>query len=176
MESTHKYKAVFADSLRGIMQEKEISRKALAEAVGLSYPAIAAYLSGDETGKGVLPSAEKAIQIAEFLGVSLDELFGRVPPSAPSTFAENGLPTAQQALCDLYSSTTVLNLSVDLSDTNVVVLKSDNRFVRLFFERIAAGAELEATLGLFSGVILHDGELIDPITYQILMQRGEAND
>ena len=176
MESKYKYKAAFADSLRNIMQEKEVSRKSLAEAVGLSYPAIAAYLSGDETGKGVLPSVEKAIQIAEFLGISLDELFGRVPSSAPSTPDKINLSSAQQALYDLYSSKTVLNLAVDLSDTDLVALKSDNRFVRLFFERIAAGEELDETLDLFSGVLLHEGELLDPITYQLLMKRGERSD
>ena len=176
MESKHKYKTAFADSLRSIMQERGISRKALAEAVGLSYPAIAAYLSGDETGKGVLPSAEKAIQIAEFLGVSLDELFGRAPLSAPSAPVESNLSSAQQVLFDLYNNKAALNLTVDLGDTDTVSLKSNNRFVRLFFEHIAAGAELDKTLGLFSGVILHEGELLDPITYQLLMQRGKRSD
>ena len=176
MENKHKHKTAFANNLRRIMQERGMSRRSLAEAIGLSYPAIAAYLSGDETGKGVLPSAEKAIQIAEILGVSLDELFGRSLPSVPETPVINDLSPAQKALRDLYHDKASLNLSVDLSDTDTVVLKSENRFVRLFFERIAAGAEVEATLGLFSGVILHNGELIDPITYQILMQRGEAND
>lgn len=178
MDNKELYKAAFAGSLSRIMQAKGITRKALAEAVGVSYPTIAAYLSGSTDGKGVLPSMEKAIQIADFLEVSLDELFGRTPSASSYEEASslNGdalkLSDVLQQLRNIYSAAKILDFSIDTDNsTNNIALRNDNRFVKLFFDRVESGEDIDDTLEVFKGLALYNGELVDPITLRILERR-----
>lgn len=180
MELKGKYKAAFAGNLSRLMKQKGFTRKALAEAVDLSYPTIAAYLSGDAEGKGVLPSVEKAVQIADYLGVSLDELFGR---TAFTPSREGGAPLSKdsltlsdilQQLKNIYFAAETLDFSVNIDDsTNSVSLRNDNRFVKLFFDRVKSGEDIDDTLEVFKGLTVYNGELVDPITFKILERRDK---
>ena len=55
----------------------------------------------------------------------------------------------------------------DIEKNGAIIFKSTNHFLRLFFEQIMAGAELDDIISMFGGVKLLSGELVDPITYQI---------
>lgn len=180
MDIKERCKSAFARNLSYIMKDKGVTRKALAEAVGLSYPTIAAYLSGNTDGKGVLPSVEKAIQIADFLEVSLDELFGRTisAPSCKETSTLNSdalnLSDVLQQLRNIYSAAKALDFSISTDDnTNSVALRNDNRFIKLFFDRVESGEDIDDTLEVFKGLALYNGELVDPITFKILERRDK---
>lgn len=61
-----------------IMRAKGVTNVALAEAVGISKVAISNIVTGKAT-----PSMDKAITIAQYLGVSVEELAG-MDPSTPT--------------------------------------------------------------------------------------------
>lgn len=66
----------FAENLKRIRKEKNLTQLALGTEVGVSAQTISAYEKGSGD-KGKNPTLEKVIDIADILGVSLDELCGR---------------------------------------------------------------------------------------------------
>jgi transcriptional regulator with XRE-family HTH domain len=67
----------FAVNVRAILQRRGISQAQLARAVDMNKSTLNHWLTGT-----ALPSALGAAQIATFLDVSLDELYGGDPPAA----------------------------------------------------------------------------------------------
>lgn len=65
----------FAKNLRRIREERKLTQSALAEMIGVTPQTISAYEKGNGE-KGKNPTLDKAIDLAEKLGVSLDELCG----------------------------------------------------------------------------------------------------
>lgn len=65
----------FAKNLRRIREERKLTQSALAEMIGVTPQTISAYENGNGE-KGKNPTLDKAIDLAEKLGVSLDELCG----------------------------------------------------------------------------------------------------
>lgn len=177
MKDNH-FKKGFADRLYNIIEQRDITRRELSDAIGVSYPALASYLAGREVGKGALPPLETAAKLADILGVSLDELCGRVPSTAPPlqrTLAEPPTPVtttdAQQRLKDIYEASVALHFSVSLNDGEAVALTSSNRFVRMFFEQMRESESIDATLGVFSDLQVYDGELVDPVTFRVMKSK-----
>jgi transcriptional regulator with XRE-family HTH domain len=62
----------FAERLKRCRQEKKISQKALAAAIGISYRAYQYYESGEQ-----IPTLNVVIALADYFDVSLDYLVGR---------------------------------------------------------------------------------------------------
>ena len=62
----------FGEMLCELREEKRLNQGQLADILHVSTSTISAY----ETGKA-LPTMERAIQLAEYFGVTLDFLFGR---------------------------------------------------------------------------------------------------
>ena len=167
------FKINFAKRLNDIIESQQRSRSEVAQAAGIKYPTLASYLNTN--GTGALPPLDIAVRLADTLGVSLDELCGQnmlpstTPPKATSlvseqTAKESEVQTLLRTVCSVAKA---LNMSVGVEDHRVAVLKSENHFLRLFFEQIMGDTDLDETLGLFADVKLLDGELLDPITYQI---------
>lgn len=65
-------RSAFPGNLRRLRERKRISRRVLSELCGLSKNAVARYERGDR-----VPSLADAAALADFFGVSLDELWGR---------------------------------------------------------------------------------------------------
>lgn len=173
------FKIDFAKRLDNIIESQQRSRSEVAQATGIKYPTLASYLNTN--GTGALPPLDVAVRLADTLRISVDELCGRnmVPvtttskatfPVPEQTANESDVQNLLRALCAVAKA---LNMSVCVEDHRVAVLKSENHFLRLFFERIARGTDLDETLDLFADVKLLDGELLDPITYQIAKAREE---
>lgn len=87
-------KNIFAANLKRIMQDKNIKNKDLANAVGLSEPAISNYIT-----KISMPRAELLSKIAEALQVSVDELI-----RAPKTTLREDATTTPQYEVPLFSA------------------------------------------------------------------------
>lgn len=168
------FKAAFSQNLSRLLSEKKINRRNLAEQVGVSYPAIASYLAGRTVGKGALPSLDTAAQLAAALGVSLDELCGQRPITQPaeerSTVSASEDNEAQQQLRAIYTAAQALGFEIS-TDSKTITLRSTNHFVRLFFDQLQGGSDLEKTLAAFRDVRLCGGELVDPVTYKIMGAR-----
>lgn len=64
-------KNLFPMRLKGLLREREITRKQLAHELQVSYSTICAYARG-----GNQPSIEMLIQMARFFHVSIDHLVG----------------------------------------------------------------------------------------------------
>ncbi len=169
------FKTAFSQNLSRLLREKKVNRRNLAEQVGVSYPAIASYLAGRTVGKGALPSLDTAAQLAAALGVSLDELCRQQPLTQPAkerpTAPAPGETEAQRQLRAIYTAAQALGFEIS-TDDKTIVLKSANHFVRLFFNQLQGGSDLEKTLAAFRDVHLCGGELVDPITYEIMGAKG----
>lgn len=66
---------IFAENLKGIMKEKGIEQKTLAQVIGVSDAAVSFWLSGQK-----YPSPGKVQKIADFLGVRKSQLIDKNPP------------------------------------------------------------------------------------------------
>lgn len=73
----------FAKSLNNLLVTMRIRPADLSRATGISKGVISGYLSGKST-----PTMSSAILIADYLGVSLDELAGRTAPQGTSAQRE----------------------------------------------------------------------------------------
>ena len=63
---------IFADNLTNLMKEKDISNVKLGKVLGVSDTAVMKWRRGD-----AVPAIDKALKIAEYFEVSLDELLGK---------------------------------------------------------------------------------------------------
>ena len=63
---------LFPENLTNLMEEHDISNSALGEIVGVSREAIRQWKSGK-----IAPTIDKAIKLADYFGVSVDELLGK---------------------------------------------------------------------------------------------------
>ncbi|WP_158277203.1 helix-turn-helix domain-containing protein [Serinibacter arcticus] len=100
-----------------------LSRRALAEATGLSYP----YIAQIETGYR-MPSSRHQGPIARVLGLSLDELFGEEAPdgiTSAGTGTERGLrrPSVPQAVDAAVAALESLPASVRLEALSQLQLR-----------------------------------------------------
>ena len=66
---------IFADNLTNLMKDKDISNVKLGKILGVSDTAVMKWKRGD-----AVPAIDKAMKIAEFFDVSLDELLGKRYP------------------------------------------------------------------------------------------------
>lgn len=66
----------FAQKLKELRKAKKVTQQELSEALGYGYTAVANYESGRNE-----PSLQDLVHIADFFGVSLDDLLGRAYPS-----------------------------------------------------------------------------------------------
>lgn len=66
---------IFAENLKGIMKEKGIEQKTLAQVIGVSDAAVSFWLNGQK-----YPSPGKVQKIADFLGVRKSQLIDKNPP------------------------------------------------------------------------------------------------
>lgn len=62
----------YGDALRYAREEKGLSQSQLAEKTGISHQNISRW----ESGK-ILPSIDFCVKLADFYGITLDELIGR---------------------------------------------------------------------------------------------------
>ena len=93
----------FAKNLKRIREERGLKQTNLATKIKVTPQTISAYEKGsDEKGKN--PTLEKAIDIADALGVSLDELCGRERKVETSV---KTLGDVARLLCDMWSWITV---------------------------------------------------------------------
>lgn len=67
-------KRIFAENLKGIMKEKGIEQKTLAQAIGVSDASVSFWLSGQK-----YPTPGKVQKIADFLGVRKSQLIDLTP-------------------------------------------------------------------------------------------------
>lgn len=86
---------MFKDRFVQLLQEKDITGYKLAKMTGLSQGLISDYKSGRS-----VPSAKASLKIAEALGISVDELFGKQTPQDPPT------PEEENAFAQLFSELT----------------------------------------------------------------------
>lgn len=63
---------IFADNLTNLMKDKDISNVKLGKVLGVSDTAVMKWKRGD-----AVPAIDKAVKIAEYFDVSLDELLGK---------------------------------------------------------------------------------------------------
>jgi len=84
-------------TLIDLMDEKNVSGKELAEAVGVSKQAVSSW----RTGKGSI-DINNVPAICEFFGITFDEFFGNVDTEQSAS----GLTPDEQQLIELYRSTT----------------------------------------------------------------------
>ena len=89
----------FAKNLRRIREERKLTQSALAEMIGVTPQTISAYENGNGE-KGKNPTLDKAIDLAEKLGVSLDELCGH--DCKPESRAET-LGDVARLLCMMWN-------------------------------------------------------------------------
>lgn len=171
------FKRKFAIRLFNIIEEKNISRADLAHKAEIGYASLASYLAAQKVGKGALPPLDVTVRLADALGVTIDYLLnGREEPVAPLEHTITTPPQgdAQQLLRDLYQSVTALNFNVEVQGNGDVALISSNQFVRMFFEQIQRGDDLQTVLNKFSDLKVSKGTLIDPVTYRLL--HGEEDE
>lgn len=102
MIDSHLLGKIFGAAVRKERKEQGIKQAVLAEAVGYSRPRLS------EIERGALPPFDKAILLAQVLGVSLDHLLAPLaqaarPCRSPPTFRERlrqATPQEQQLLID----------------------------------------------------------------------------
>lgn len=165
-----KIKNIVSQRVHSALSERGMTRFQFAERVGISYGSLASYLSAR-----ALPPLDVLINMADVLGVSVGHLCGSdiseqngEPAHVPHEETQADAPALLRAL---YQSAKALNLSPDVSRETGVVLKSDNALVRLFFEKAQkcqTESELATVLSAFADAQVHDGEMMDPVTYQLL--------
>lgn len=63
---------IFPRRLQELRERRHMSRRTLSQLCGLSVNVISMYERGERT-----PSVENLIQLADFFGVSIDDLLGR---------------------------------------------------------------------------------------------------
>jgi transcriptional regulator with XRE-family HTH domain len=80
----------FLEAFQKLMDSKGVNANLLAKNSGVSVNTIYTWQ------KGSSPSLDKLIPIADALGVTLDELAGRVPPSASLTDWESVKVTSKK--------------------------------------------------------------------------------
>lgn len=68
--------ATFAERLKKARNDKKMTQKQLAEAVGLSTATVSSYENSERTD-GKMPTLDKVFAISELLGVSVDWLCGK---------------------------------------------------------------------------------------------------
>ena len=74
-----KYSMTFRDRLREELEAQHISKKELASRLGISYSTLLSYIDA----RGIMPSADMAVRIAQELGVSVEYLvegYKNLPP------------------------------------------------------------------------------------------------
>ena len=88
----------FGEMLCELREEKRLNQGQLADILHVSTSTISAY----ETGKA-LPTMERAIQLAEYFGVTIDFLFGRssvrFDPAAPNRRMYYGKSMGDFVIC-----------------------------------------------------------------------------
>lgn len=97
---------IFKERFEKVRNERKVTQKEIADALGLTSQAISSYLSGRTK-----PSLDIAAKIAEFLGVSLDWLCGI---SEEKTIT-SGIPVTYTDLILILSKLIKMNMSVDIS-------------------------------------------------------------
>lgn len=65
------------ETIKRLRESKGVSQDALAKALGIDRSTVAKW----ETN-GIYPRGDKLPEIADFLGCSIDALYGRVPPGS----------------------------------------------------------------------------------------------
>ncbi|MBQ8298309.1 MAG: helix-turn-helix transcriptional regulator [Clostridia bacterium] len=63
----------FANNIKKLRVEKNLSQEVMAEKIGVSRTTLGAYEKGD-----TCPNIDVVAQIADVFGISLDELIGRI--------------------------------------------------------------------------------------------------
>ena len=66
------YKEIFVERFNQLLEEQHVSKQALADALGISRPAISQIASGNN-----IPSLENFVAITDFFFISADYLLGR---------------------------------------------------------------------------------------------------
>ena len=111
-----KKKLQFAERLRFLRDQREISSLELGKSVGLSHVSIGNFLDGQ------LPKSEHLAALAEFFGVSTDWLLGREPEMTPPALHEN---TPEYLLDDALAELDALKEKVQSLDRALRRLKQE---------------------------------------------------
>lgn len=77
----------FPQRLRAMRERKRVSRRVLSELCGLSKNMIAQYERGTRT-----PTGDSLERLANFFGVTMDELWGREKNFSNAHYSGNGPP------------------------------------------------------------------------------------
>jgi transcriptional regulator with XRE-family HTH domain len=111
-----KKKLQFAERLRFLRDQKELSSLELGKSVGLSHVSIGNFLDGQ------LPKSEHLAALADFFGVSTDWLLGREPEMSPPALHEN---TPEYLLDDALAELEALKEKVQSLDRALRRLKQE---------------------------------------------------
>ncbi|MDO4269805.1 MAG: helix-turn-helix domain-containing protein [Eubacteriales bacterium] len=173
-----KLKRIVSERLQNLLTGCGVTRTQLADRVDISYGSLASYLSAR-----ALPPLDVAVKLSKALGTSVDYLCGYEVPTqcAPVTPIASGAADleAQALLRTLFRSAKALNFSPEMPQSTEVALKSHNALMCLFFAQASTcktDDDLEAVLAAFAGVRVHNGELVDPVTYKLLYDTPKAGE
>lgn len=171
------FREAFAFKLTEIIGQSRYNRRELAEELGISYPALASYLSGT-----ALPPLQTACKLAVLLNEDLDFLCGlkdytdeetkySTPVKSPAESIDDSQTYVQKQLRALYTAAEALGFDIIVnSNDGAVTLYSKNKFTNLFFAEMERGSDLDATLGIFQDLQIHNKELLDPISYKLAIR------
>jgi transcriptional regulator with XRE-family HTH domain len=123
-----KEKLQFAERLRFLRDQRDLSNLELGKSVGLSHVSIGNFLDGQ------LPKSEHLAALAEFFGVSTDWLLGRDTEMSPQALRES---TPEYLLDDALAELEALKEKVQALDRALRRLKQERDRVTLEARRAA---------------------------------------
>ena len=91
----------FRDRLREELEAQHISKKELASRLGISYSTMLSYIDA----RGIMPSADMAVRIAEVLGVSVEYLVTGKNSDLPQDFAYDSFVQYRHLINSLHLNT-----------------------------------------------------------------------
>lgn len=157
--------SIFSERINGIMNQRQITQKQLAEIASVTESAMSHYVNGGRT-----PRIEVVSRLSVALGVTTDYLLGM---DEPNTENESKLQFLQRSLAkldaqQLEKAETLLKTVFEDAFTEVPVSYSDSIILE-FYQNDGQGINAEPALKLYAdiqeinteGILFQDGSRID---------------
>ena len=164
-ERRESYMSIFSERINGIMNQRQITQKQLAEIASVTESAMSHYVNGGRT-----PRIEVVRRLSVALGVTTDYLLGM---DEPNTENESKLHFLQRSLAkldaqQLEKAETLLKTVFEDAFTEVPVSSSDSIILE-FYQNDGQGINAEPALKLYAdiqeinteGILFQDGSRID---------------